>query len=411
MILHMHSHILIRANLPSVFQFTISLELLQNGYNFVFLDGDVYLTGSKDPFDEMLPLTNDTWDIQFQKDYELPDVDVNIGWFFARATRATEDFFRRSYDRWLETRDWDQSVMNDIARQMEADSSLKVHRLELSRFRNFMLEAWEDTLFGPEHLAAAFVEESALVHYTCVEQSVKTYFGANFGGFTDLDGYYSHPPPLLGTTNIAGTSDAILQQTAFALEIAERTHRTLIWPNRVSIIQRRVDEKTGERQFVGRANFPGVRVVSHARARQAGVESVEGRYLHNQQRTVRHPPSMPVVIDVEQYLEHIGSPGHPDSLTEFVSSLDRHIVPILDFGSLMPATHGWFRAEDLQEPWVNLTSPEYESYFDESVAVYESKSRNTGIHNYSQQTQSKLHLCLNAEYDLGCLSVCVDPDE
>jgi hypothetical protein len=389
-------------------QFTISMQLLENGYDFVFLDGDVYLTGSRDPFLDMLPLSNSTWDIQFQKDFELPSKDLNIGWYFARASPSTQEFFRQSHDRWLETREWDQSVMNEIARKMEESSSLNVHRLELSRFCNFMLEAWEERLFGDEQLAAEFVEESAVVHYTCVEQSVKTYFGANFGGLTDLDDYYSLPPPLLGTANIAGTSEAIRQQLAFALDIAERTGRTIIWPERVSIVQQRVDEETGERQFYSRLNFPGVRVVSLARAQESGIDVVEGRYLQNQQREVEAPPSMPVGVDIAEYLEHI-VPGRPESLTDFVQGLEPYIVPMLDFGNLMPPSHGWLREEHRQEKWYHLTSPEFAEHFEEAVETFDSAIQRMGIGEYSEQMRDRVHLCLNAEYDFTCLNVCNDP--
>ncbi len=356
----------------------------------------------------MLPLSNGTWDVQFQKDFELPSKELNIGWFFARASPATREFFRRSYDRWLETREWDQSVMNEVARQKEEDSSLNVHRLELSRFRNFMLEAWEERLFGDERLAAEYVEDSAVIHYTCVEQGVKTYFGANFGGFTDLDGYYSEPPPLLGAANIAGTSEAIRQQIAFSLDVADRTGRAMIWPERVSIVQRRVNDETGERQFYSRVNFPGVRVVSLARAQEAGLHIVEGRYLQNQQREVETPPSVPVVIDVADYLEHI-APGQPDSLADFVQDLQPHIVPILDFGSLMPRSHGWLREEDRQETWSNLTGPEYAEHFEEAVETFDAAIQRTGIGIFSEQMQDRVHLCSNVEYDFTCLNVCNDP--
>jgi hypothetical protein len=101
----------------------------------VFFDGDVYLTGAADPFENMLPLSNDTWDLQFQPDH--PEImDYNIGWYFARSTEATFDYFNRSYARWNETHAWDQDVMNDIGKVMESEeNSLRVHRLNLSHYK------------------------------------------------------------------------------------------------------------------------------------------------------------------------------------------------------------------------------------------------------------------------------------
>jgi hypothetical protein len=111
------------------------LDLTANGYNFVFFDGDAYLTGNTDPFDTMLPLSSNAWDIQFQTDH--PEVlDYNIGWYFAKATDVTYDFFNRSYARWNETQEWDQFVMWEIGHAMESDESpLRVHRLNQTHYK------------------------------------------------------------------------------------------------------------------------------------------------------------------------------------------------------------------------------------------------------------------------------------
>jgi Nucleotide-diphospho-sugar transferase len=101
----------------------------------VFLDGDVYLTGTVDPFKNMLPLSNNTWDIQFQPDHP-PGTDYNIGWYFARSSPATFDFFNRSYAKWNETHQWDQEVMNAVGKPMELEEhTLRVRNVELDRFK------------------------------------------------------------------------------------------------------------------------------------------------------------------------------------------------------------------------------------------------------------------------------------
>jgi hypothetical protein len=101
----------------------------------VFFDGDVYLTGITDPFETMLPLSNNTWDIQFQPDH-VDLMDYNIGWYFAKATENTLEYFKRSFARWNETQKWDQEVMNDVGRAMEFnESSLRVHHLSLTQYK------------------------------------------------------------------------------------------------------------------------------------------------------------------------------------------------------------------------------------------------------------------------------------
>jgi hypothetical protein len=101
----------------------------------VFFDGDAYLTGSIDPFKTMLPLSNDTWDIQFQTDH--PEIsDYNIGWYFAKATQRTYEFFNRSYAEWNITQEWDQLVMWKVGHVMESEENgLRVHLLSTSDYK------------------------------------------------------------------------------------------------------------------------------------------------------------------------------------------------------------------------------------------------------------------------------------
>lgn len=111
------------------------MDLAQHGYNFVSFDGDVYLTGLHDPFANMLPLSNDAWDIQFQPDGPQPK--LNIGWFFARATKPTIELFRRSFATWKDnTQLWDQVVVQETANKMEFEEhSLKVNRLNSTYYK------------------------------------------------------------------------------------------------------------------------------------------------------------------------------------------------------------------------------------------------------------------------------------
>ncbi|KIW16541.1 hypothetical protein PV08_03729 [Exophiala spinifera] len=389
-----------RVHMISNTKFTITLELAQNGYNFVFLDGDVFLTGSGDPFMDMLPLSDQSWDIQFQDEMDIFRRIANIGWFFAKASTATKHFFQSSYDRWLETNAWDQNVMNDIIGEM--GDSLKVHYLSLSKFRNFINVDWLP-FFALENLAAGFVEESPMVHYTCVEKGLKTYFGANFGGYADLDGYYSNPPPLLGMVNVAGSTDAVLQQIAFAVEIAQRTNRTLLWPNSVSLVQRRIVD--GRSEFYADSSFPGIRVLDYAQAQKDGIKTVESRYLQNQQREIGKSLCTPHVVDVGDFLRLQGVPRGPQDLTDLVHGLNQNVVPILDFDNLLDPAYQWLRNEDASNR-AQITDPGFEQHFHEAARSFEMIMNLTGITEYSAQMQTRLQLCPNVENDQDCLAIC-----
>lgn len=169
--------------------------------------------------------------------------------------------------------------MNEIARDMENTTiaatqnmaALRVHRLEMNNFRNMMFVSWDRDLFGNELMVSTFINESTLIHYTCVEQSVKNYLGLNFGGLTDVDGYYSNPPKLLHVINIAGSSNAVHRQIAFAVQMAAATGRTLIWPDSVAMLQHRWNEEEEIESYIILPRFPGGMSVNYDETQKGRV--------------------------------------------------------------------------------------------------------------------------------------------
>jgi hypothetical protein len=393
---------------------TISIDLLDAGYSFIFMDGDVYLTGSRNPFDQMLSSSDDTWDIQFQKDYELPNTDLNIGWFFAKPTEATKEFFDRSYKQWSWTRAWDQQVMNDVAKQMESRLTLRVHRLDLSRFRNYMLEDHEANLFGAEAKIAEWIDASVLVHMTCIEQDLKTYYGATFGGFANFDGFYSSPSSVIGVANITGTSTAILHQVAFAMKLAQDTSRALIWPHRVHIIQRRPEQNGwwggSGITHLSRTNFPGVRAVNYALAQKIGVALLESRFLPNRRHNVPNSTLQASSIGIKAHVSSI-SAEHASAgiqrLKHVIQHQPENTVPVLDFDDFEPSNSPWLRPNDVQESIrYEITNPGYKEHVEQTFTLFEEMLSRTGISSYSEDMLVLLKTCRNVEMEVGCLNVC-----
>jgi len=369
----------------------------------VFLDGDVYLTIYRDPFKEMLPPSNHTWDIQFQMD-EFNGRALNIGWFFARACDRTKELFHRSYAQWLETAAWDQAIMNEVAHDMEANLSLSIHRLDLDRFRNFMFYDQEEWIFGSEERVQSFIEDSAIIHYTCVERDLKSYFGANLGGFSDLNGYYSNSPPLLGAANIAGTSEAIFQQVAYALQLANKIGRTFIWPNSVSIIQTRSVDADTIRHF-SHTQLPGIRAVSQTSARRAGLKVVEGRYLQNQRHIVKDSVRTTREIDVGMFLQHDQS--NAEKLESVIGEIPSHVTLILDFGAVRPQGRSWLRPEDFNvQIAYELDSGGFAEHLFDMSTSFEGMLQETGVLRYSESMMLQLRKCKNADWGQECLKLC-----
>ncbi|KAG8162694.1 hypothetical protein KVR01_007172 [Diaporthe batatas] len=399
------------------FKFMANLDLSENGYAFVFLDADVFFTGSLDPFGVMLPLSNTTWDLQFQSDGGSGN--LNIGWYFARPTPITRMFFRLSFAHWIHTKtdEWDQLVMNKIrdgmlakeaalAAEISAGSNktsapstppLRIHMVELKHFRNFMLELWSPELFGNQTATDDYVSNAAAIHYTCVQHDLKEYFGLNYGGFGDLDGYYSKPPPILRPFGISGTSDAVHKQVAFALALGKKTNRTVAWPDTVNVFQGWDD---GTYHFQPR--FPGVKAVSWPSAKGAGYAVVEGQYLQNRLREGLDPPTDEGHWSLKEYVEQADSAPSDnwlDSLARKLVAKEGFSVVNLDF-------------TDVGAEWTPLVDPSEgeKPGFDELVREVEAKFhrvfKDSGMEEFSSSPLAEVGMCRWVNGGDACLANC-----
>jgi hypothetical protein len=95
-------------------KFDSIFDLIKHGFNFVYMDADVYLNPKKDPLDGMLPLNSidQPWDIQFQIDEILDGRETtNIGWMWLRPTLQANRFWQRCFSVWQETNAWDQGIV------------------------------------------------------------------------------------------------------------------------------------------------------------------------------------------------------------------------------------------------------------------------------------------------------------
>ena len=206
---------------------------MEGGYNFIMLDGDVYLTGHHHPLAKMLPLEDGRWDIQFQSDrHNAQDSEVNIGWYWVRPTPLTREYFRRSQREWLKNvTEWDQQIMNDVRYSMIEHHVLAYPKsvvLHLDVHRATMRFDW-GTIFTNETAIDAFNHESVIVHYTMIYGAAKNVVAKQFGHWTN-ESYYLNPPKILRPINMRGTTQMALDQMALAVHLSKVTERHLMWP-------------------------------------------------------------------------------------------------------------------------------------------------------------------------------------
>ena len=231
-----------------------------------------------------------------------------------------------------------------------------------------------------------------MIHFTCIEQSLKTYFGYHFGGFGDMDQYYSDPPVLLGTANISGMIDAVHAQVAFAAQLAHNSRRTLIWPDIINLMQYHRDDQNGKIVINYIDGQPGIRTISWASADRAGLKAVEGSYLANFRR-INH---------VELETVYFNAHDSISVIEEEISKLSPTQVPILSFTHFSPPifaeSEGEEEAEDLEERARWLEEKE-EKWFKQTF-------EGGGYKEFSKDFLYKLKKCSNANWGADCLSVC-----
>jgi nucleotide-diphospho-sugar transferase len=378
--------------------------LADAGYDFVFTDGDVFLTGNKDPFTDMLPLSDPSWDIQFQQDNKLDNKDgdhYNIGWYFARATPATQEYFRNSFLRWIawETKPSDQNAMNAAAREMLPEHKmfkngtvLRLHLLEYSSFHNVMLDGWDWFFFGNEPFLEKYLSNATMLHFTCIQGNLKTYFGLNFGGFVDLDGYYSSPRSLLRMVNISGTKEAIHSQVALAIKLASEMGRTVIWPDAVDVFQL-IEDKNVDYRY--RTRFPGVTSVDFVQAEKAGYSVVEGRYLFN-----REALGFRALQEYQIPVKNQTSDAGIDALKRAVEQISLNEVVVLDFDELGV---DWSKLKLTED---EIKQPDFTKRVKAAAKEFKHNFQHMGMDSYAREVQEQVPLCKRIDSNILALTIC-----
>lgn len=264
--------------------------------------------------------------------------------------------------------------------------------------------------FSGHDITQKFVSESTVVHFTCVEQSLKTYFGYYFGGFGDLDLYYSDSPPLIGMTNVSGMIDAIHAQVAFAAALSRKVHRTFIWPDTVNIMQKRLNATDNSTILEHQEHQSGIRAISWDSAQKAKLPAVEGNYLTNLKR-VSHTELEIVYLDARAPIP---------TLEAEISRLSEKQVAMLDFAHFSPPIHqvkmgATIGEEDGADEGKNHlrgdrgldTVAETAKWLEDREKEWFRESFDgMGYKAYSQTFLDKLKKCVRADLPTACLGAC-----
>ncbi|GAA5898452.1 hypothetical protein JCM5296_000436 [Sporobolomyces johnsonii] len=207
-----------------------------------FIDSDVSF--KQDPYPHMEPFMED-FDLLAQENDVFSH--INTGWMWLRKGQVVADAWQEVLEMDMKERSRDQVNFNTVLgthdlrihpetpedpywRPLPSDfvakNGLRVHVLDQRLFRTFHF------IDRPVYQR----QDSFFLHMTCADDSwVKLYVAKTEGFWTDLDGYYSQPPPLVSLEFLSGTRAEIEQLFRLLLAAAHYSGRAVLPPDHATI--------------------------------------------------------------------------------------------------------------------------------------------------------------------------------
>ncbi|KAF3910344.1 hypothetical protein ABW21_db0209255 [Orbilia brochopaga] len=312
-----------------------SIQMLEDGYDFVFIDPDVYLTDALDPFAQMAPLSETSWDMQFFPGPGKAQKGLDASFFYARPSKYTKEFFKKVQNDWREAGDQDiNSLMNVVAFEMtDGAGTLNLKILDTVRFKSWGdFIQWEQKSFNNKVAISNLQKKTSVIHMTCVEPSLRTYLARNFGAWYNVENYYTGKRKFLGVKGLEGDVLHASRIIGFALKVAMDTHRTLIFPSSAILTQARKNNQTGASDYVTVPEFPAYRIIDPASLGHLDIHIVEAMYLNNRARYSNEVLSEDNIIMGNGHSVKDPLDGKPVVVREITAKPDIDVI-WLDMGS------------------------------------------------------------------------------
>ncbi|KAK6509813.1 hypothetical protein TWF481_004542 [Arthrobotrys musiformis] len=290
-----------------------ALYLTEKNYSFLHVDSDICLTGTHDPFSRMLKQTDDSWDVQFMEE----DDKLDPGFWMSRPSPGTLTYLRATEALLKDPKNKGYSSTY-LLREGIRGLSLRYHLLDTKDFKSWAdYQSWESQNFATEPQIDVLIQGTTAIHFTCIDKSVRPYFGKLYGGWSDYNGYYSNiRGRYLMVSGISGNKEQVINFIALAVQLAIDSGRTLILPYYVEMIQRQM-KKVGPDtipEYKRIPTFPFYRVVD-INSISGVVDYVEASFaLNREKHTGKDVPLDNLVLD-EKMLELEEGTGYPKLLT------------------------------------------------------------------------------------------------
>ncbi|KAF3932937.1 hypothetical protein ABW20_dc0101533 [Dactylellina cionopaga] len=301
-------------------------HLTESGYSFLHVDSDICLTGTHDPFSRMSLLKNDGWDVQFMEE----DDKLDPGFWFSKPTPATRLFMKNVHTLFKDERNKGVSSTY-LLREGIRGISLRFHLLDKDAFKSWAdHQAWESQNFATEPQIDVLIKETTAIHFTCIDKSVRPYFGKLYGGWSDYNGYYTNVRGrYLSISGISGTKEQLLDFIALAVQVALDTGRILILPYNVEIIQKQVKTAGPDNmpEYKRVPTFPFYRVID-INSLEDIIEYMEASFpLNREKYTAKEIYFLKLVLD-ESLLELEHDRGYPKLVTKVIEMAGAEVVAL-----------------------------------------------------------------------------------
>ncbi|GAA6031693.1 hypothetical protein JCM8097_001937 [Rhodosporidiobolus ruineniae] len=248
-----------------------------------FVDSDVYF--AQDPYPYMEPLMEE-YDLVAQENDAAEH--FNTGWMWIRSSETAADVWREVLKMDMLETSRDQVNTNTILGTAQhrlhldapdpyacplkdsfvADNGLRVKVLDSRIFRTYHQR---DVPYVPRH-------DSVYLHSTCCDDGyVKNWVAKEEGFWSDLDGYYTQPPPLLSIEHLSASQDDLKQLFRILVAAAHYTNRTLTLPPRSTVLSLPFSSSPSP----VRATYSTFPLAHLSSTPGLGVNVVESRYVEH----------------------------------------------------------------------------------------------------------------------------------
>ncbi|GAA5924637.1 hypothetical protein JCM3775_005430 [Rhodotorula graminis] len=246
-----------------------------------FVDSDVAFR--YDPYPYMEPFMA-THDLVAQENDSFDH--FNTGWMWIRRSQTAADAWHEVLKMDLEKTSRDQNNFNEVLGtallRQHLDGGDPRRKPLLADFvakNGLRVHVLDDNLFRSHHFEIdrpyAARQHSLYLHMTCGDDTrTKVYVSKAQGFWSDVERYYTEPPPLLTVDHLSGDRDDVEQLFKILLTAAHYTSRTILPPTHATFLNLEPSSSSTSRQTRRiYSSFP----IPHI-AEALGVPIVEPRY-------------------------------------------------------------------------------------------------------------------------------------